>query len=138
MKIDSMFYEVLLFGIPIVLILGGLLKYVQRSYSRRTEQLENRIEELQEQVIVVTGSSLPGREIMRVIGPVTGFSTVPSDAAGKFEQAEKEAMLWLIKKAHEQGANAVIDLKITIASPEPSGTGGTNPKVTYVGTAVLV
>ena len=138
MKIDSMFYEILLFGVPAVLISGGLLKYLQNSYLRKTEQLENRIEELQQDVIVVTGSSVPGREIIKVIGPVVGFSTISSDTAGKFQQAEREAMLWLIKKARNEGANAVTDLKMTTGNPEQSGTGGTSPKVTYVGTAVLL
>ena len=44
MKIDSLFYEILLIGMPIVLIFGGLLRYLQSSIRRRAEQLENSIE----------------------------------------------------------------------------------------------
>jgi hypothetical protein len=81
--------DMYLFGVPLALILGGCLRYLY-SQRKRTEQLENQIQELQEQVIVVTGNSVPGRKITRVIGPVVGFSSMSSDNTGKFQQAERE------------------------------------------------
>jgi uncharacterized protein YbjQ (UPF0145 family) len=47
-------------------------------------------------------------------------------------------MLCLIKKAREEGASAVIDLKMETGSSEKSEGVGTNPKVTYLGTAVIM
>ena len=86
----------------------------------------------------MTGNSVPGREIIKVIGPVIGFSAVSSDTTGKFQLAEREAMLSLLTKAREEGADAVIDLKMMTISFEQSGMEGATPKVTYVGTAVVL
>ena len=139
MIIDGFFndmVDLILLGIPLALILGGLLKYFHYTYHRKMEQLQNQIDELEEQVIVVTGSSVPGKKVTRVVGPVTGFSTVYSGEIGKFQQAEREAMLSLIRKALDQGANAVIDLKMN-GPGELVEVSGPAPKVTYLGTAVV-
>jgi len=139
MIVDGFFndmMDLILLGIPLALLLGGLLKYFHYTYVRKTERLQDQIKELEEQVVVVTGSSVPGKEVTRVVGPVTGFSAVFSGETGKFQQAEREAMLSLIKRARDQGANAVIDLKMK-GPGEQAEAGAMSPKVMYLGTAVI-
>ena len=144
MKIDNLFYVMLFIGLPLVFILGNTLRRLYHSDRTRVDKLEIQLEELQEQgIVVVTGSSVTGRSVMgreitKVIGPIVGYSSVSVDTSGKFQLAEREAMLDLTKKAIEEGANAVIDLRIMMGSPEQAGAQEKNPKITYMGTAVVV
>jgi uncharacterized protein YbjQ (UPF0145 family) len=140
MIMDTFFYDVIdiyLLGVPLALILGGFLRHLHHLRRKRMEELENQIKELEGQVVIVTGSSVAGKIITKVIGPVVGFSTMSSDNVGIFQQAEREAMLCLIKKAMEEGANAVIDLKMKTSRQQPE-TERMNPRVTYMGTAVVM
>ena len=140
MIFDKFFYDVIdiyLVVLPLALLLGGLLKYLHHSRRKKLEQLDNRIKEFEGQVVVVMGDSVPGKKITRVIGPVVGFSDISSENAGKFQEAEREAMLCLIKRANDEGANGVIDLKMKTGGSEQSELDGRSPKVTYMGTAVV-
>ncbi len=52
------FRSVFLLGMTLTVIAGAILRRFNYSHRKRTEQLEDQIEELQEEVVVVTGSSV--------------------------------------------------------------------------------
>lgn len=89
-------------------------------------------------IVVVASSSVPHRDVARVIGSVTGVSTTQPCSKEQFELAEKEAKLELIEKAQSLGANAVVDLKMTSGAYDPNASIWHHSPVACSGTAVVV
>lgn len=87
--------------------------------------------------MVITLSTIPGREIKEVISNVTGISEGASIEDG-VRLAEKEALLDIMNQAIKLGANAIIDLKITIVTYQKYGGELIFSKIIYTGTAVRI
>ena len=120
-------------GLFVALIVFSLL-----GRSHKTTELDDKIRNLREKIIVVTSNSLPDRQIKGALGNVTGISATAASTDRGFRKAEKEALADIMRKGIEMGANAIIDLKMTTGSYEQQGSQWMVSKVVYYGTAVRV
>jgi len=128
---ELLFIYAVVFGTFIlVFILSG------RSGSR-LEELDEKIKNLQEKILVVTSSDIPTKDVKEVLGSVTGISKSASTEAG-FTRAEREAMAAVMRRGLVIGANAIVDLRMTTGSYEQQGTKWMVTRVVYNGTAVRV
>lgn len=130
-----------LFGFGIVAIPAYILYSIVARPRRATEkaaELDGVLAELRQQVLVVASSSIPGKEIKRVFGTVTGISQTQAVCKQEFALAEKEAMYQLILEAQKLGANAVIDLKAVMGTYQQQGSQWQVSQTVYNGTAVLI
>jgi len=126
-----------------LILCGGVLIFYsiyarEKKAAAKNVQLEADLTELRKEVIVVTSSSIPGREIKRVFGNVTGISDTQSSSREEFILAEKEAMYKMIVEAKRIGANAIMDLKRSTGTYEQQGSKRQVSQAVYNGTAVLV
>jgi len=146
---DAVFFYLFLFFLCVLIIFYlTIVKPKKREETARVkaEELDKQIQELSQRVLFVTSSTVPGKEIKRVIGAVTGVSKTEASTDAEFKLAEKEALLDIMQKAIELGANAIVDLKMTTGSYEKRvwiDIGSQKgyrmvSKVTYTGTAVIV
>ncbi|RLI11259.1 YbjQ family protein [Candidatus Bathyarchaeota archaeon] len=104
-------------------------------------------------MIVVTTPSLPGYEIVKILGPVHGLTVRTRGVGGKFvasiegvfggevtsytsecEKARKESLDRLVKKAKRMGANAIIGVDFETSDI----LQGTATLFSAYGTAVIV
>lgn len=144
---DAVFFYLFLFFLCVLIIFYlTIVKKREETARVKAEELDKQIQELSQRVLVVTSSTVPGKEIKRVIGAVTGVSKTEASTDAEFKLAEKEALLDIMQKAIELGANAIVDLKMTTGSYEKRvwiDIGSQKgyrmvSKVTYTGTAVIV
>jgi uncharacterized protein YbjQ (UPF0145 family) len=130
----------------VILIFGGFFFFfiylpTKSKKKKATSTIANsssEIKQLRDKVLVVTSSSIPGKEITNVLGNVTGTSKTTASTPEESEAAEKEAMISLMYNAIDMGANAVIDLKMTTSSFEAQGSKWMVSKTFYNGTAVTI
>jgi len=140
-----------LIGVPELIVLIIILTIIYRIFfskkmgekivnklAQPKENLDEAIKIIQENILVVTTNTISGKTISKTLGAVSGNSShYGSDCYGSAmihfsaESAERQAMLCIMQKALEMGANAIIDLKIT-----NSGVG-VQTRVMYSGTAVI-
>lgn len=120
-------------GIIVLIIFGR-----RKKAAIKTEAIDKQIQDLRQQILVVTSSTIPGKEIKDVMGSVTGVSKVAASTDVEFRLAEKEALLDIMNQAINLGANSVIDLKMTTGSYQQQGSQWMVSKATYTGTAVRI
>jgi uncharacterized protein YbjQ (UPF0145 family) len=123
-------------------IVAAILKCFFRQNTKKTLEssldIDAKLFNRRNDIVVVATSSIPHRDIARVLGNVTGTSNTQACTKELFELAEKEARLDLIEKAQLLGANAVVDMKIISGSYEPEGSIWHLSQTVYSGTAVVV
>ncbi len=123
-------------------IVSALLKCFFRQSTKKTLEssldIDAKLFNKRNDIVVVATSSIPHRDVARVIGNVTGTSDTQVCSKELFELAEKEARLDLIEKAQLLGANAVVDLKLISGSYEQEGSIWHLTQTVYSGTAVVV
>jgi len=107
----------------------------------------------EKEIIVVTTPSLPGYEIVKILGPVHGLTVRTRGVGGKFvasiegvfggevtsytsecEKARKESLNRLVEKAKRMGANAIIGVDFETSDI----LQGTATLFSAYGTAVIV
>lgn len=125
-----------IFGV-FVFILYSVFAGKKKARAKDTK-LEATLADLRKDVLIVSSSSIPGREITRVFGNVTGISDTQASTKEEFVLAEKEAMHQLILEARSLGANAIIDLKLSMGSYQQQGSKWQVSQAVYNGTAVYV
>lgn len=126
----------------IFIIFAGLIVLItfgrRKKAAIKTKEIDKQIQDLRRRILVVTSSTIPGKEIKDVIGSVAGVSKVEASTDVEFRLAEKEALLDIMNQAINLGANAIIDLKMTTGSYQQQGSQWMVSKVTYSGTAVRI
>ena len=107
----------------------------------------------EKEIIVITTPSLPGYEIVKILGPVHGLTVRTRGVGGKFvasiegvfggevtsytsecEKARKESLDRLVEKAKRMGANAIIGVDFETSDI----LQGTATLFSAYGTAVIV
>lgn len=134
--IGQIFPLLFMFGIFFLMFIS-MKRRKQRAVSS-ISNMKTQLADLRQKVLVVTGSTIPGKEIKNVLGNVTGVSKTSASTGDESEAAEKEALAALMENALEMGANAVIGLKMTSSSYEQQGSQWMVAKTFYTGTAVVI
>lgn len=136
--IGQIFPLLFMFGIFFLLFIYMPMKRRKQRAESSISNMKTQLADLRQKVLVVTGSTIPGKEIKNVLGNVTGSSKTAASTGDESEAAEKEALAALMENALEMGANAVIDLKMTSSSYEQQGSKWMVAKTFYTGTAVVI
>ena len=102
------------------------------------EASSSELNKLRSEVLVVSSGGIPGKEIRKVLGHVSGTSRIEASTPQEADAAEKQAMLSLMKNALEMGANAVMDAKQSSSTYERQGSKWMVSKTYYTGTAVVI
>jgi len=113
-------------------------RYRSKAAKAALDKTAEGINELRKQVIAVSSSCIPGKEIKTVYGHVSGTSLIEVTTPEEADVAEKAAMLNLMQNAKAMGANAVIDVKMSNSNHRQQGHKGMVSKTYYTGTAVGV
>lgn len=130
----DIFIIIIIAGVIFLLIIFGQ----RQKTAIKTKKIDKQIHDLRQRVLVVTSSTIPGKEIKDVLGSVTGVSKVAASTDAEFRLAEKEALFDIMNQAINLGANSVIDLKMTTGSYQQQGSQWMVSKVNYTGTAVRI
>lgn len=134
-----------LIGMAVVAtILFFLMSKTMKRSKGAAEQRKVEIQELEKKITVVTTNDIPGKTISKTLGAVMGSSSHLGDLKSGVtytellhvdaDSSESQAMLAMLKKAHEKGANAVIAVTM---STSHVGDDGSQTRVMYSGTAVV-
>jgi uncharacterized protein YbjQ (UPF0145 family) len=102
------------------------------------ERASAEIMEFSREVLMVSSSEIPGREIKQVIGHVSGGSRIEASCPEETEAAALEAKLSLLRNAYNMGGNAIIDARLTSCSYQAQGSEWMVTKSSYTGTAVVI
>jgi len=137
---------IILFVVGVIIVFlffKGSVKCVNSSIEDRIEKAVNKakdidakIAEMKNRIIIVNGSSIPGKRIIKAIGLVRGISDTKATTKEEFALIEKEALYNMLKEANNQGANAIIDIKLTTGTYEAQGNRQSSQAI-YTGTAVV-
>lgn len=100
--------------------------------------IEGKLNQLRREITVVASSGIPGRNIAKVFGNVTGISDTQATSKDEFALAEKEAMFNLISEAKKLGANAIVDMKLNTGTYQQTGSQWQVSQVVYTGTSVQI
>ncbi len=131
------------FFVPLFIIfVVGVIIYSIFMKPKRVKQsgtaIEEKLNQLRREITVVASSAIPGRNIARVFGNVTGISDTQATSKDEFALAEKEAMFNLIGEAKKLGANAIVDMKLNTGTYQQTGSQWQVSQVVYTGTAVQI
>jgi uncharacterized protein YbjQ (UPF0145 family) len=126
------FCFILLFGL---IILANVC--CEQKAKQKTAKIEGSLNDLRKDILVVTSGSIPGKNIKRIFGNVTGISNTQAKNREQFTLAEREAMHNLMLEAQKLGANAIIDLKLSTGTYQIAGSQQVSQSV-YNGTAVQI
>ncbi|HNR13773.1 MAG TPA: hypothetical protein PKM59_10695 [Thermodesulfobacteriota bacterium] len=110
----------LLVTIPFVLVFSFVFAEIRKKIRKQAElaALDTTLDELKKKIIVVSDATIPGREIEHDYGEIEATGTA---GYGHLRIAEKRALILLLRKAQEMGANAIVNLH-RLRATEP-GTG---------------
>ncbi|MBE4575960.1 hypothetical protein BOO36_19480 [Vibrio navarrensis] len=132
----------------IVFVLLGILSlfvFIIRSQissknkaQKSSKNIDEMLNQLRNEVLSVSGSSIPGKEVEEVIGMVRGVSDTQASRKEEFELAEKEALYKMLMEAKSLGANAVIEIKLNTGTYEQQGSKWQVSQAVYNGTAVRI
>ncbi len=111
--------------------------YIDNFYNKQ-EMLDEKIQNLKNQILVVSSNTIPGKEIKEILGIVRGISDTSASSDAEFKLAEKEALFKIMEESFKLGANAIVDLKSTTGSYQRQGSQWMVSKVIYIGTAVKI
>ena len=140
---NIVFALVLLAMIEAVIQLGPrLLAWAEKSrnlYPADTfsEMLAQALSRAQAQVKVFT-YPLPAEAVKETLGMVRGVSETEASSSQDFRLAEQEALLLMLKHAHDLGANAVVGVSLTTGTYETNGSQWQVSRPVYTGTAVRI
>lgn len=131
------------FFVPLFIIfVVGAIAYSIFIKPRRVKQggavIEEKLNQLRREITVVASNGIPGRNIAKVFGNVTGISDTQATSKDEFALAEKEAMFNLIGEAKKLGANAIVDMKLNTGTYQQTGSQWQVSQVIYTGTAVQI
>lgn len=131
-RMDGLVFFILLLSSILLIVLTS-----RKKVQMRAEELERAVDSLTRRVTVVTSDSVPGKEIIKVMGSVTGESEVGSPTKLGLRIAELEAMMVIMHRALTVGANAIVDFKISTSHYQQQGSKETISK-TCSGSAVRI
>ena len=126
----------LIVAAPFLLVYGFALRAARQRKKKlmAVAAIQQVLDEMKDRITVVTTPGVPGREIERVIGPVTAAEKAYS---GYYGAAEKKALLQLMNRAILLGADAVVELRRTSPLRELKGEGAKRlGRIEYIGKAV--
>lgn len=119
-------------------IIGLIIFFQKKKAIASSASLDQLLDNKRAEIITVSTSSVPGKNIKSVIGAVSGKSKTKASSEHEFDLAEKEAMLAVIENAQRLGANAIIDLKATTGTYQAQGSQWQVSQTMYSGTAVII
>ena len=122
-------FAIILFGGARCLTSGKIEKAVNKA-----KDIDAKIAEMKNKIIIVNGSLIPEKRIIRTIGLVRGISDTRATTKEEFALIEKEALYNMLKEANNQGANAITDIKLTTGT---YGSEWQKSQAIYTGTAVV-
>jgi len=125
-------FAIISFGGVRCLTSGRIEKAVNKA-----KDIDAKIAEMKNKIIIVNGTSIPGKRIVKAIGLVRGISDTKATTKEEFALIEKEALYNMLKEADNQGANAIIDIKLTTGTYEAQGSQWQSSQAIYTGTAVV-
>jgi uncharacterized protein YbjQ (UPF0145 family) len=99
----------LLVIVPFVLVFSLVFKEIRRQKRKwaALHELSRRSEELKQDIFVVSTPNVPDKKIEQELGEISAESAV---SGSSYKVAEKKALITLILKAKERGANAIAGL----------------------------
>jgi len=99
----------LLVIVPFVLIFSLVFKEIRRQKRKwaALHKLSRRLEELKEDILVVSTPTVPDKKIEQELGEISAESAV---SGSSYRVAEKKALIALMLTAEEKGANAIAGL----------------------------
>lgn len=112
MSLDAIFGYIgsaILIAIPFLLVYALAFKEIRRRRERRAaiHAISRELSELQARITVVSTATVPGRQITKDLGWVMAEG---SAGAGFLGVAEKRALILLLKRALDQGADAIVEI----------------------------
>ncbi|WP_028081458.1 heavy metal-binding domain-containing protein [Solimonas soli] len=124
----------------VVLIFAMIRSYRESTIGATTKSvaIDALTQELQTEITVVTGASVPGATVERVIGLVRGMSETQASTKQQFELAEKEALRNMLQQAKRLGAKAILDTRLSASTYEQQGSKWQVSQIVYTGTAVML
>jgi uncharacterized protein YbjQ (UPF0145 family) len=99
----------LLVIVPFVLVFSLVFKEIWRQKRKwaALHELSRRLEELKEDILVVSTPTVPDKKIKQELGEISAESAV---SGSSYRVAEKKALIALMLKAEEKGANTIVEL----------------------------
>jgi uncharacterized protein YbjQ (UPF0145 family) len=99
----------LLVIVPFVLVFSLVFKEIRRQKRKLAalHDLNQHLEELKRDILVVTTPTVPDKKIEQELGEISAECTV---TGSYHKEAEKKALIKLMLKAKERGANAIAGL----------------------------
>lgn len=99
----------LLVIVPFVLVFSLVFKEIWRQKRKwaALHELSRRLEELKEDILVVSTPTVPDKKIEQELGEISAESAV---SGSSYRVAEKKALIALMLTAEEKGANAIAGL----------------------------
>ena len=100
----------ILIAIPFLLVYALAFKEIRRRKERRAaiHALSSELTALQEQISVVSTRTVPGRDVVKDLGPIAAQG---SAGAGFLGVAEKRALITLMRRAKALGADAIVEIR---------------------------
>jgi uncharacterized protein YbjQ (UPF0145 family) len=129
---------VCIFGLFFLFLIYLPLRRKRQKAQSLVEKTKSELNDLRSRILVVSSSAIPGKEIIQVLGHVTGTSNLEASTPEETDAAERQAMLSLMRNALEMGANAVIVASLSSSTHQQQGSQWMVSKSYYTGTAVLV
>jgi|WetSurMetagenome_2_1015567.scaffolds.fasta_scaffold21324_4 uncharacterized protein YbjQ (UPF0145 family) len=99
----------LLVIIPFVLIFSLVFKEIRRQKKKWAvlHEINRLLEKLKQDILVVPTPTVPDKKIEQELGEISAESAV---SGRSYRVAEKKALIALMLKAKEKGANAIVEL----------------------------
>ena len=99
----------LLVIVPFVLVFSLVFKEIRRQKRKwaALHELSRRLEELKQDILVVPTPTVPDKKIEQELEEISAESAV---SGSSYRVAEKKALIALMLKAKEKGANAIVEL----------------------------
>jgi uncharacterized protein YbjQ (UPF0145 family) len=140
---EFLLFVPLLMLVVVVFLLGAgvlliFLIYSSRRAREKSVLVESALQSLRNQIVVVTGSTVPGSQITRIIGLVRGVSDTQASSKEEFALAEKEALFNMLSEARKVGASAVIEARLSTGTYQQQGSKWQVSQAVYSGTAVEI
>ncbi|TKI69658.1 heavy metal-binding domain-containing protein [Sulfurimonas crateris] len=130
------FASLLIFSFFVLIVWSQISS--KKKAKERSTNMDEMLNQLRNEVLSISGSSIPGKEVKKIIGMVRGVSDTQASRKEEFELAEKEALYKMLMEAKSLGANAVIDIKLNTGTYERQGSKWQVSQAVYNGTAVEV
>jgi uncharacterized protein YbjQ (UPF0145 family) len=95
--------------VPFVLIFSLVFKEIRRQKKKwaMIHELSRCLEELKQDILVVSTPTVPDKKIEQELGEISAETAI----SGRYYRvAEKKALISLMLKAQERGANAILEL----------------------------